>query len=435
MGLIRGGSFESATAGPPRTSSLGTLEVLSGWHAIGSVRGAWEALFNDYSHPAPGMTWGVIEALRQVTPQDTLPLVACMPDSRRPDVLLALQTRRIGPIRVVEPLGRGLLDRHEPLVSRGGLVSDPGRQFRLLARRLGRDVLFDLPRLRPTARGSRWLVDRLGRAHGWGVSGEPGECQLSLSGGWPRVEASLGLSLRRAAGDGRSRIRRNGVPFEVRVARPEPLELLDELIDLGRPGTDPDDRARRHVLRRLVADAAGARRLRCAVVLVDGRLAAGTVAWVCARQAVELLAASRPAASRWHPQAIADLALLEHLARYERLDRLLLDRDRAPAAVLAPEPRPRLVGAPQPGLARVVSTAMHRALEGKDALLVGVAGLVARILRARRRRRRPTSRPVPPSLGADIVEGTAARDPGRKEDAVARARSSGRPTVEVDASR
>ncbi len=401
MSLIRDGSSAFAIAGPSREPDT-TCEILTGWPAVSSIRVAWEALLADYSHPVPGLTWAALDAVGDALDAEVTPVVVCSPGTRRPQVLLALQVRRFGPFRLVEPLGRGLLPRHEPLVSIGGLAVPPDALLRQVARRLGRSVLFDLPRLRPSARGTRWLIDGLGRAPGWFASDGPGECQLRLDGGWPRVEASLGISLRRAAADGRQRASREGVTLAVRISKDCPAELLERLIGLALSGDDAHAAARRRVLRKLVARSAESGRLRCCVVEIDGRLAGGTIAWVGARQAVELVAAEDPAAARHAPQAVADLALIEHLTRHERLDGLLLSRHRRPAEILPPEPRPRLIGAPAPGLARVAASALHRALEGEDALLEGIVGFAARLLAVRRSRRRAPRTAGPAPAGAVV---------------------------------
>ncbi|GAB4223846.1 MAG: hypothetical protein Kow0062_24690 [Acidobacteriota bacterium] len=385
MSLIRGGSFSFEGSAIARDADP-SVEILSGWPAVSAVREIWEALLADYRHPAPGLTWAALDAVAAALDGTVTPLVVCAPDAHAPRVLLALQCRRVGPLRIVEPLGRDLLPRHEPLVSREGMELPPVALVRAVARRLGHDAIFDLPRLRPGARGTRWLVDGLSRAPGWGVLHGPGECQLPLAGGWPRVEASLPVSMRRAARAGAERARADGVELDIRLVVPHRRGELDDVIELGGDDLDPRSATRRDVLHRLVESSAASGRLRAALVRAGDRLLAGTVVWIGARQAVELVAGADPSAERYAPQEIADLALLETLSRREQLDGLLMARDRGPARPLPPDPQPRLLGAPQPGLARLLAGAAHRALEGEDLLLDGLARLVRRLLEARDRR-------------------------------------------------
>lgn len=366
------------------------MQVRVGWSAHDELANERERLLAEHRHPAPCLTTEAFDALRDVAGELVTPVFATLVQDGRVVAIFALQESRLFGMRTIQWLGRDLLPRHEPLVTLEGMRIDAAAAMRALGEWAGGASIIDLGGLRPASRGTRWLTEALTESAGWYDVAGPGESEVRLAGGWPRVEASLAASLRRRAESGARLARgRGGLALETRVAsRSCELDALFALDPIAPPSHEGLELVRVFIERSLAAGV-----VRITTMRHGGRVVAASATWVRARQAVELLTATAPDLAVLHPRDVLLHRLLRHLSEAEQLDAYLLRPGHRLDAALPPIPQPGAIGVPGAPSTRVVAAAAAWLLERHAA-------------RARLSAQRPATSPpseVPAAPANDLV--------------------------------
>lgn len=333
-----------------------SLALHRGWEALDEIEPVWRQLLDEQRHPAPCLTPEAYQALRDVSSAKLQPYFVVLAEDDRPLGVLPLQKKTSLGAPTLEWLGRAWLPRHEPLISLDAMRLDPSEILRVLRHDAVRAAIVDLAGLRPAARGTRWLVDGLrpGRVH-WTMREGIGESELRLHGGWPRVEASLGLTLRRSAETGVRAGRARG-GLSVSTCAPSRAEDFQELLTLEpvSPVTAQELEVIRRFLRRSLMHGA----IRLTSVRVAGRTVSASATWIRSRQAVEVLTVVDPGAAVFHLREVVLHRVLKHLCEQEDVDAYLLRPGHRLDAALPPIPQPQIVGVLASGLPAVVTTAV-----------------------------------------------------------------------------
>ncbi len=354
-----------------------SLVLHRGWEALDEIEPTWRRLLDEQRHPAPCLTPEAYLALRDVASAKLQPLFVILAEDDRPLGILPLQKKTSLGAPTLEWLGRAWLPRPEPLISLDAMRLDPSEIFRVLRHDALRAAIVDLAGLRPAARGTRWLVDGLrpGRVH-WTTREGVGESELRLHGGWPRVEASLGLTLRRVAESGVMAGRARG-GLSVSTCTPTGAEDLQPLVTLEpvSPVSVRELEVIRRFLRRSLADGS----VRLTLVRVAGKTVSASATWLRSRQAVEVLTVADPGLAVFHLREVVLQRVLRHLCEHEEVDAYLLRPGHRLDASLPPIPQPQIVGVLASGLPAVITTAVAWLLqETPEARLPSTPNDVAR---------------------------------------------------------
>lgn len=278
-----------------------------------------------------------------------------------PALMLPLAVRRYpGALALVRRLGHADVLRFAPAIYPAALgLSMPGI-LRAVGRRLAPRTIWELDGLSAISNGAGCLRDGLARAPGWRMVEGVSEGQLSLRGGWHAVQAALGgpfcertqRGVRRAVRD------HGGITLDVRpVTTPDEIESIldaarEELPSLRGPHGE--------TLSALLAALAPLGRLRIARGLLNGELAAASLAWCEESAARELLVFGRR-----EPRALAleeqvRLGLMRYLVEVEPSAAFLLPPGDNLHGAVPTLPQLRFVGVGRAGVFRAVAPLLVR---------------------------------------------------------------------------